>query len=353
MKRYSCTSFVLICILFLVNPSTHAQEKRAITFTDKTGKPLEDVVVYYKGGKSTISNEDGIIYLNPSISVLTCHRLGYRDTVVVLRSPGPGTVRLTPEAQIEEVTVAQGYNPKEHLIRLRNEAHRQYREIDTTVFYQFTIRMENPKTDQETDFQGIVRVPTKSTLRFPSIFICRIDTFYSSPSMDDNLNFRFCDVRDILNQNILLEKNFRWKDIVKKQFNYLRDWNKADSTVFKQVLPPGTPIGVNLVFNQDKPKSFEWYFKQDKGLNTRQSGLLLHAMYSFIEYSSAEIPYPSTLKRTMRYRSKSGEDWIGMVTMTEIESLCNCEYDTIDNRYIYSKPIKWFVERIENQLNSK
>ncbi len=353
MKHLINIFFISITILFSVSLNTLAQEKRIITFTNETGEPIEDVIVYFKGGNTTISNEQGVIYLNPSISLLTCHRLGYRDTVVVLQQDIPNTISLTKEAQIEEVIVAKGYNPRKHLIRLRNEAHELYKNIDTTIYYRFTIRMENPKTDEKSELQGTVRVLTRATLRWPSIFICSIDRFYSCPSMDDSLNFRFCNMRDLLNQNILLRKNFRWKNLTKKQHTYLRDWSKEDSVVFKLAVQPHMPMGINIIFSQGKLKSFEWYFKQDKGLNTRQSNLLLHAMHTFIDYSSAKKPSPSTLRRTMRYRSKSGEDWVCMVAMAEIESPCDCRYDTIDNRYFLGKPIKWQVERIEDQLQNR
>ncbi|MDD2279665.1 MAG: hypothetical protein PHD06_02725 [Bacteroidales bacterium] len=351
IKQQNILLLTLLCVFSI---KSFSQEKRVITFYDGNGKPIEDVIVHFKGGNTTISNEQGVIYLNPSISMLTCHRLGYRDTVVVLKRDIPNnTISLNKEAQIEEVTVAKRYNPRKHLIRLRNDAHQLYKGIDTTIFYQYTIRMENPKTDEKSELQGTVRVLTRATMRWPSIFICSIDSFYSSPSMNDSLNFRWCNMRNLLNENILHKRNYRWKNITNKKFNFYRDWSVSDSIIFNVSLNRNTNFASNIIFNQDKLKSFEWYSHVAKGLNTKEYNLFMQGFHTYIEYSSAEIPYPSTLRQIIRYQTRSREDWVCMVAMTEIESPCNCEYDAIDNRYFFNLPIKEQVERIDNHLQNR
>lgn len=355
-KHLCTTLLILLCVLSF---GSFAQEKRHITFHDEGGIPLKDVLIFHNSSVTAISNDNGVVLLDKNISRIVCHRLGYKDTLIYLNQPTGQVVRLTSQTQIEEVVVSNKYNPRKHLIRLRNASHNLYEEkTDTTIYYNFRVQLENLETGEKEYMAGLTRVLTKVKTRWPYIYICNLDSFRCGPEASENSLFKWCDMSNLINENILLKRNHRWDNVSDKNATIERDWSIADSSVFHISFGNGVDIS-EVVFSGETLKSFEFYFNVNKpfsipktGFNIKQTGHYLLGWHTYIEYSQLDCLYPSFLRRVARYQTSEGNEVICKIVLSESDA-CTCSYDSLDNRYWAMKTIRDQVKYIEEQLHGQ
>ncbi|MCK9500081.1 MAG: hypothetical protein M0Q45_11330 [Bacteroidales bacterium] len=354
-KHLSTALLTLLCALSF---GSLAQEKRHITFHDTEGIPLKDVQVFHNSSVTAVSNDNGVVLLDRNITRVACHRLGYNDTLIYLNQLTEQVVRLTPQAKIKEVVVSSKHNPRKHLIRLRDISHELYKNTDTTIYYNFRIQLENLGTGEVEYMEGLTRVLTKVKRRWPYIYICKIDSFQYGPEASENSLFTWCDMSNLINENILLKRNHRWDDVSDKNATFERDWSIADSSVFHISFGNGVDIS-EVVFSGDTLKSFEFYFNLDKPFsipktisNIKQTGHYLLGWNSYIEYSQQGSLYPSFHRRIARYQTSESDEVVCKIVLSESDA-CTCNYDSLDNRYWSFKTIREQVEYIKKQVHGQ